>query len=153
MAPNWSTANQAGIPGRSVYAQPDDKNPWKAMTIMYHTKSRFPGACRKLRSTSGAAFLMGWIASLMISPITMGQGLTSQISGSVHDPSGKAVQGASLVLVNAETGQLRETTTNGTGDFLFVELLPGAFNLQSQMVGFKKFEQKGIILSASERLC
>jgi hypothetical protein len=118
---------------------------------MYHAMSRLPGAFRKL-GTSAAAFLLGWIASLTISPVTTGQGLTGQISGNVRDPSGKAVHGVSLMLTNAETGQVRETTTNATGDFLFVELLPGSFNLHSQMAGFKKFEQKGIVLSASERL-
>jgi hypothetical protein len=87
-----------------------------------------------------------------LTPPSRSQGLTAQISGTVHDPSGKAVLGASVTLTNAETAQVRSVATNGAGDFLFTEMLPGVFNLRVQMTGFKQFEQTGIHLPASERL-
>ena len=100
-----------------------------------------------------AAFLLvSWIASAVLAPAVTAQGLTGQVSGNIHDPTGNAVPGASVTLVNSETGQIRETATNASGDFVFTEVLPGAFNVEVQKTGFKKFEQKGIALSANERL-
>src|ERR1700676_1655706 len=108
---------------------------------MHSIKSRVVRAC-----------IIGCMGALAISSSAAGQGLTGQVSGSVHDPAGKTIMGASVALVNAETGQSREANTNASGDFVFTEVLPGTFNLQAGMQGFKKFEQRGILLSASERL-
>ena len=108
---------------------------------MHSIKSRVVRAC-----------MIGCMGALAISFTAAGQGLTGQVSGSVHDPPGKPSWGASVALVNAETGQSREANTNASGDFVFTEVLPGTFNLQAGMQGFKKFEQRGISLSASERL-
>jgi hypothetical protein len=69
----------------------------------------------------------------------------------VRDPGGRPVPEASTTLTNATTGQTRATLTNEAGDFAFTELLPGLFDLSVTHAGFKRFEQKGIVLSSSER--
>src|SRR5262245_36019272 len=81
-----------------------------------------------------------------------GQGLTGQISGRVHDPSGNVVPGATVELVNAGTGQPRETVTDELGSFVFAQLLPGTYRLSVSLSGFKKYEQKEIVLTATERV-
>src|SRR5262249_19916220 len=50
------------------------------------------------------------------------------------------------------TGQIRQGATNEIGDFVFTQVLPGAFNVKVNHPGFQEFEQTGIVLSASERL-
>jgi hypothetical protein len=84
--------------------------------------------------------------------IASAQGLTGQISGTVHDPSGQSVAGVDVTLVNSESGQTRHMKTNSSGDFYFTELLPGTFNIAVSMPGFKKHEQKGLSLSATQHL-
>ncbi|MBI4877483.1 MAG: TonB-dependent receptor [Acidobacteria bacterium] len=81
-----------------------------------------------------------------------GQGLTGQISGSVRDPSGSAVPGAELTLTNAGTAQVRQGKTDGTGAFVFTQILPGTFRLSVTSAGFQKYEQTDIVLSATERV-
>lgn len=85
-------------------------------------------------------------------PALFGQGLTGQISGVVQDPSGSAVPGATLTLVNVNTSQMRETKSDAAGNFVFTQLLPGTFRLTVTAGGFKRYEQNDIILTATERV-
>ena len=80
-----------------------------------------------------------------------GQGLTGQISGSVQDSSGSAIVGATVELTNTGTGLLKQGTTDGTGAFLFPQLLASTYNLTVTSSGFKRYEQKEIVLASSER--
>jgi Carboxypeptidase regulatory-like domain len=81
-----------------------------------------------------------------------GQGLTGQLSGDLSDPSGASVANANIQVTNVETGQSRSAKSDGQGHFLFAELLPGNFLLEVDAPGFKKYEQKGINVSATERV-
>ncbi len=81
-----------------------------------------------------------------------GQGLTGQISGSIQDPSGSAVPNADLALTNVGIAQTRQGTTDATGSFVFTQLLPGRYQLTVTVAGFRKYEQKEIVLTATERV-
>jgi hypothetical protein len=81
-----------------------------------------------------------------------GQGLTGRISGSVVDSSGAAITKASVILTNTATGQLRDTETSDAGYFQVSELLPGTYDLTVNSKGFKKYEQKAIVVTATERV-
>ena len=97
--------------------------------------------------------LLVWLLFCVFFVTTLpGQGLTGQISGSVRDSTGKAVVGAGVALTNTLTRQNRQVPTNQIGDFVFTEVLPGGFTLSVESPGFSRFEQKGIVLSANERL-
>ncbi len=81
-----------------------------------------------------------------------GQGLTGQISGSVKDPTGNVIPKAQIELLNAGTGQARQGTTDEFGNFVFTELLPGTYQVRVSVTGFKGYEQKDIVLTATERV-
>jgi hypothetical protein len=89
---------------------------------------------------------------LQAGPLLFGQGLTGQISGRVQDPADKLVAGADVVLTSAATGLKREIKTDAAGEFIFPEVLPGRFDLVVESPGFKKFDEKEILVSASENL-
>jgi len=80
------------------------------------------------------------------------QGLTGQISGSVLDATGAAVANANVQITNTQTQQSRSTRTNNEGHFVFAELLPGSFNVTVDAPGFKKFQQTGVVVTATERV-
>src|SRR6185295_18614927 len=80
-----------------------------------------------------------------------GQGLTGQISGSVQDSTGAAVVGAEVILANQGTGATRQVTSDQSGNFLFAQLLAGNYTLTISAAGFKKHEEKDLVLSSSER--
>lgn len=80
------------------------------------------------------------------------QGLTGQVTGTVVDPSGAAVAGAKVLLETSETGQSRNSETDALGSFVFAQLLPGTYRIVIEATGFRAYEQKDIVLSATERV-
>ena len=82
----------------------------------------------------------------------LGQGLTGRLSGSVTDPSGSAVVNATVEITNAAKAQTRTAKTDEQGHFVFNELLPGTFVLSVDASGFKKYEQREINITATERV-
>jgi carboxypeptidase family protein len=80
------------------------------------------------------------------------QGLTAQLSGVVTDTGGGVMPGVTVTLHNAGTNQVRETTTKPDGTFIFPDLLAGTYDITVKMDGFKTYEQKGIVLGATERM-
>jgi hypothetical protein len=99
-----------------------------------------------LRSLSATMLLACWAGGLY------GQGLTGQISGTVQDSSGAVIADARVTLLNTGTGQNRVTASDDQGQFVFTELLPGTFQLSVNKEGFKKYEQAGIVVTATERV-
>ena len=69
-------------------------------------------------------FMIGLLAllviALMMAPSLMAQSLVSgDLTGTVTDPSGAVVSGASVSLKSDATGQTRNATTNGSGAYRF----------------------------------
>lgn len=82
----------------------------------------------------------------------LGQGLTGQINGTVTDPSGNLMPAAKVSLTNIATNLQRESATDGTGAFLFTQLLPGRYRVTVNAVGFKTYQQDNIELTSTERV-
>ncbi|MCX6634207.1 MAG: carboxypeptidase regulatory-like domain-containing protein, partial [Acidobacteria bacterium] len=80
------------------------------------------------------------------------QSITGSLVGTVRDPGGLAIAGASVKLTFVTTGVERPAATNERGDFVFPSLQPGEYALEVSVQGFKKFEQRQVRLSASETL-
>ncbi len=80
------------------------------------------------------------------------QGLTGQISGVVTDTGGGVMPGATVTVKNVGTNLVREAVTGPEGAFVITNLLAGTFDLSVTVQGFKPYEQKGIVLGATERL-
>jgi hypothetical protein len=85
-------------------------------------------------------------------PTTSAQGLTGQISGTVVDSGGGVLPGVTVTITNAGTATTRDTVTGSDGAFLFPDLLAGMYDVKAELRGFKTYEQKGIVLSATERV-
>lgn len=99
-----------------------------------------------------AILLIGSLCWLNSVSELVAQGLTGQISGSVVDPTGRAVAGTTVVLVNIDTAQTREATTGASGDFVIAQLLRGTYRLTVSAPGFKRFERPAVELTATERV-
>jgi len=72
------------------------------------------------------------------------QSTGGRIRGTVTDPSGGAVSGASVTLINSATNVSRDTVTGGTGEYQFLEVPVGTYELNVTQTGFKKFVRKEI---------
>ncbi len=91
-------------------------------------------------------------SATVLSLSVLAQGLTGQISGTLTDSNGGVVPNAKVQVINEETAQIREVTSDSDGNFVVPQLLPATYSLVISAGGFKKFEQKGIILTANERV-
>lgn len=80
------------------------------------------------------------------------QTVTGAVSGTVLDPSGNAVAGATVTLTNEGTKDARVLTTNEDGAFRFTAVLPGTYTVKVEQRGFSSFERKGNVLTANEHL-
>src|SRR5262249_30986538 len=75
---------------------------------------------------------------------------TATISGVISDSTGATVAGASITAVHAETGFRRQTASNPIGQYNLPGLTPGQYDLTVEFQGFKKAEQKGLILQVDQ---
>jgi hypothetical protein len=80
------------------------------------------------------------------------QGLTGQIGGTVLDAQKASIPGAVVTVRNVETQVTRETVTDSEGRFVVTNLVAGQYDLAIRMDGFRPYEQKGIRVSATERV-
>ena len=74
--------------------------------------------------------------------------VTGTIEGTLTDPSGAGVPGASLQLVETHTASARALETDQTGRYQAVRLLPGAYELTISRPGFREQVRGGIVLAA-----
>jgi hypothetical protein len=87
---------------------------------------------------------------LLSAALAIGQETRATLSGTVTDPSGSAVAGASLVLVNTETGVENRTEAKAAGQYRFLFLNPGTYKLTVDMAGFRKAVREAIALSTGQ---
>lgn len=63
---------------------------------------------------------------------------TGTVSGTVKDPQGGVIPGATVVLTSVARGtQLSTAVTNADGDFVVANVPPDTYSLQVTMEGFK----------------
>ena len=80
--------------------------------------------------------------SLLLPTLLSAQSVDGRIVGRVADPTGAVLAGAKVTLVNAATANRRDALTNGSGDFSFIEVVPGTYTVEFELTGFKKNVQK-----------
>ena len=85
-------------------------------------------------------------------PVVSAQTVTGQVSGTVVDQGGGVVAGATVQLSNDVTNQPREYKTDGSGNFLFPNLVPGTYNVRIAQSGFKQYTQSGIVVGAQDKI-
>ncbi|HEV7905704.1 MAG TPA: carboxypeptidase regulatory-like domain-containing protein [Pyrinomonadaceae bacterium] len=70
--------------------------------------------------------------------MAFGQSTTGSLNGTVSDPGGAIVSGASVTIKNNATGAERTATTSDNGSFNFPSLEPGEYSVSVEASGFKK---------------
>jgi hypothetical protein len=75
---------------------------------------------------------------------------TATIRGTVQDPTGGVLPGATVSATNTGTKSVQTAVTDDRGQYLFAGLFPGSYDLKVELSGFKTYEQKGLTLSPSD---
>ena len=88
---------------------------------------------------------------LCVSPWASAQINTATIVGSVTDQTGAVVPGATVTVTNVATEAARVAETDAAGNYGIELLPPGEYSLAVESAGFKRTEQAGVRLFASDR--
>jgi Carboxypeptidase regulatory-like domain/TonB-dependent Receptor Plug Domain len=95
------------------------------------------------------------IFSLMIFSLSvagLAQELAATLTGTVTDPSGALVAGATLVVHSQDTGaDVRTVTTSGSGSFNITNLPAGRYTVTVNNGGFQTFIARDVILNVAEK--
>src|SRR4029453_7399051 len=86
------------------------------------------------------------LMTLLIAMSASAQQGTTELRGRVIDPQGAVLPGVTVVVRNQETGMVRETVSGQDGTFIASGLVPGTYQLNAELQGFKKFERKDLPL-------
>ena len=74
------------------------------------------------------------------------------ITGTIIDPQGAGVPNARVIIVEDATGLSYAVETNDTGEYVRPALKPGVYTITVEAQGFRKAEQKGVIVTAGDRI-
>ena len=82
-----------------------------------------------------------------------GQNVYGTLRGTVTDSSGAAVANATVTLTNPDNAEKHSIETDGSGNFTFVNILPGRhYKLEGEKSGFKKFVREPIVVEIESGL-
>jgi hypothetical protein len=108
----------------------------------------------RIRHTSRravAALSTALCALLLTSTTASGQAsTTATVRGTVQDPSGGVLPGATVTALNTGTKAVHTTVTDDRGQYLFSGLFPGTYDVKVELSGFKTYEQKALTLSPND---
>jgi outer membrane receptor protein involved in Fe transport len=71
---------------------------------------------------------------------------TGRILGTVTDQSGGVIAGSTVAVTNVQTGVARNLTTDGAGEYVAPNLIPGTYAVRVTANGFQTFERQNILL-------
>src|SRR6202453_2125550 len=81
---------------------------------------------------------------------TFGQAGRGGISGLVTDPSGAIVPGASVTVLDQDTGLTQRTVSTAAGLFTFVSLNPGTYKVTASLKGFESVAIDKVIVNLDQ---
>src|SRR5438874_10517445 len=80
------------------------------------------------------------------------QSTGGRIIGRVADSTGAVVTGVQVTLINDATGVSRDTKTDQSGDYTFVEVVPSKYRVEYTLQGFKKNVRANVMLEINQVL-
>jgi hypothetical protein len=92
----------------------------------------FTAALRCLTALTAVALLSS------VSAFAQAQASTADLTGTVVDPNGAVVQGATVTAKNAATAVARTVTANEAGEYRIIGLPPGEYEVTAEAPSFKK---------------
>jgi hypothetical protein len=102
---------------------------------------------------NGCAFMVPRVCAgelvllvLLASASTVWGQATTSLRGTVTDPTGGAVSGATVAITNTESKIERKVTTSEDGAYQFTFIPPGTYTMSVAATGFQSYERAGLVL-------
>jgi len=91
------------------------------------------------------------LVGLLAGAVSEAQVTTGTIVGSVKDPQGAAVPGATVTITEVDKGTARTYLTDPDGSFVAPFLIPGTYEVAIEVSGFRKHLHRGVVLQVNQR--
>ncbi len=85
-------------------------------------------------------------------PAQAGGAGAGTLTGHVRGPGGVSVPGATVVLINPQSGERKETWTDEAGNYAFNALTPGSYKLEVSLIGFQPDAREPIPVTEGKSL-
>jgi len=97
--------------------------------------------------------LFTYLALLLCSTLwAHAQNSEGTILGHITDPTGAVVPGVDVTIRNAGTHLSQSTKTSNVGDYIFVNITPGTYDVTAKRDGFKTSQSSNLILNVDATL-
>ncbi|MFY9608246.1 MAG: carboxypeptidase regulatory-like domain-containing protein [Blastocatellia bacterium] len=107
---------------------------------------------RRFKSVAYAAALLMFSASFMplFSSSVHAQSSKGIVVGTINDPAGAVVAGATVKITNTATNVSRETLTSSEGNFRVDAVDPGVYTIEIKAAGFKTITLENVTVVAAQ---
>ncbi len=92
-----------------------------------------------------------FLVLILTTTLAWAQKDTGTIAGTVRDPSGAAIPGAQVAVIDIDRGNDFKTTTNENGEYVATPLHVGRYRVTVEHPGFKKAQSNIVELSVQQR--
>lgn len=94
-----------------------------------------------------------FFASLLIlslCALAFAQSTNTRVNGTVQDPNGAVISGATVVLTDKATNRQVSTISSDEGFFVFSDVRPGSYLLEVERTGFKKSHINNVVVNVDQ---
>jgi hypothetical protein len=92
------------------------------------------------------------VCVLVLTSAGYGQQSSASVTGLVKDSTGANIAGAQVKLKNADTNVLRQTVSNNSGNYTFLNIPPGRYTVEFSAPGFQAVKINPFNLSVNQTL-
>src|SRR6267143_3436221 len=94
---------------------------------------------------------LSWVLGLCLTfgvcaSTAVGQAVYGSIFGTVTDPQGNAVAGAKVTVTSVAKGTVTEVTTNESGNYSVIHLIPDTYRVKVEAPGFKVHDVASVLV-------
>src|ERR1700680_2621072 len=87
---------------------------------------------------------------VVVASLALGQGGSGTITGTITDPGGAVVPGATVEAKNTETGVVFAAVSTNTGNYTISQLPIGNYVVTAKVQGFKTYTHTNLVLTATQ---
>ena len=97
-----------------------------------------------------AMLLVAFACFILFTAATFAQQITATVTGTVSDPAGAVIPGATVTITSIDTGLVKNTTTGDNGNYTIPFLAPGSYNIAVSKTGFETINKENITLEVAQ---
>src|SRR6476469_4635614 len=94
-------------------------------------------------------FCFTLLAFAILAPLAIQAQTKGSLSGTVTDPAGAVVPGASVTIKNNATSAVRTATTGDNGVFQLSDVDPGTYTVMVENAGFKRAVANNVVVNTT----